>query len=641
MVIDITTKQDEYINILKTHFPSAISQLEDGSYIIDKEQLQLMVEPKNCKLIEDGYGIKWVGKKESYHNAYIPNNKILKPNIAESKNFDTTGNVLIKGDNLEVLKLLRKNYFEKIKMIYIDPPYNTQNDGFIYNDNFSKSQDDVLDELGYSAEQSEYIKNIAGAKTHSGWLSFMYPRLLLARDLLQGDGVIFISIDDNEQANLKLLCDEVFGQENFVANLSTVMNLKGNNDEFAFSGTHEYTIVYAKNKKELTLFEFNISSDDLEDWSSDEFGWFKQGANLKSTGVNAPRERRPNLYFPIFIDSNDNIYVTDDNQPPLNFIGDLKIIFPITNNLEMSWRWSKNKFLNEKHNVIISRNGTLGIYKKQRPNLGDIPSKKPKTLFYKPEYSSGNGTSQIKDLFVAKIFSNPKPIQLIRDFLTISTINDDIILDFFAGSGTTGDAVMQLNAEDGCNRKFILVQLAEPIDQIKSSETYNFVTQELKKEPTIFEITAERLRRAGEKILTDNLALGENAKNLCNLDIGFKIYEIGNDEYNAIYDKNFTEITQDELDLAIHDNIRLDSLTILTNLLLGSGVTFDAKVETVIADVAYRVENKLFILQEFELQPELFVGIEYAIVYTRYFTSDSFIINLTSYIDTDKIIIKG
>ena len=169
----------------------------------------------------------------------------------------------------------------------------------------------------------------------------------------------------------------------------------------------------------------------------------------------------------------------------------------------------------------------------------------------------------------------------------------------------------------------------------------SIMLQELKKEPTIFEITAERLRRAGEKILTDNLALGENAKNLCNLDIGFKIYEIGNDEYNAIYDKNFTEITQDELDLAIHDNIRLDSLTILTNLLLGSGVTFDAKVETVIADVAYRVENKLFILQEFELQPELFVGIEYAIVYTRYFTSDSFIINLTSYIDTDKIIIKG
>ncbi len=249
-IIDTTSKQDEYIEILKKHFPSVINQLDDGSYTIDKEQLQLMVEPKNCKIIEDGYGLKWVGKKEAYHNAYIHNNKILKPLVDDSKHFDTTSNILIKGDNLDALKLLKKNYFEKIKMIYIDPPYNTQNDGFIYNDNFTKSQEDVLEELGYSEDQKEYIKNIAGAKTHSGWLSFMYPRLLLARDLLKDDGVIFISIDENEQANLKLLCDEVFGDYNFLTQITIKVRhenriLKGDKD---FHETCEFCFVYRKSE---------------------------------------------------------------------------------------------------------------------------------------------------------------------------------------------------------------------------------------------------------------------------------------------------------------------------------------------------------------------------------------------------------
>ena len=197
-------------------------QETEHGFLVDKEQLQRALEPKNCEVTDEALELRWVGKKEAYHSGYSLTDKIIQPLKEQSKDFENTGNVLIKGDNLDALKLLQKNYFERIKMIYIDPPYNTQNDNFIYRDNFTKTQEEVLDELGYDKEQKEYIKNIAGAQTHSGWLSFIYPRLLLARELLRDDGVIFISIDDNEQANLKLLCDEVFGEMNFVANFSWV-----------------------------------------------------------------------------------------------------------------------------------------------------------------------------------------------------------------------------------------------------------------------------------------------------------------------------------------------------------------------------------------------------------------------------------
>ena len=212
-IIKQESKQDKLIEVFQKHFPQALQETEHG-FLVDKEQLQRALEPKNCEVTDEALELRWVGKKEAYHSGYSLTDKIIQPLKEQSKDFENTGNVLIKGDNLDALKLLQKNYFERVKMIYIDPPYNTQNDKFIYRDNFTKTQEEILDELGYDKEQKEYIKNIAGAQTHSGWLSFIYPRLLLARELLRDDGVIFISIDDNEQANLKLLCDEVFGGMN-------------------------------------------------------------------------------------------------------------------------------------------------------------------------------------------------------------------------------------------------------------------------------------------------------------------------------------------------------------------------------------------------------------------------------------------
>ena len=289
-IIKQESKQDKLIEVFQKHFPQALQETEQG-FLVDKEQLQRALEPKNCEVTDEALELRWVGKKEAYHSGYSLTDKIIQPLKEQSKDFENTGNVLIKGDNLDALKLLQKNYFERIKMIYIDPPYNTQNDKFIYRDNFTKTQEEILDELGYDKEQKEYIKNIAGAQTHSGWLSFIYPRLLLARELLRDDGVIFISIDDNEQANLKLLCDEVFGEMNFVASFIW-QHRKSSQNDIDVSLSHNYKITFAKNREIFKLNPLGIDvskfsnpdNDPRGDWSADPF--------------DAPNIR-PNLTYPI------------------------------------------------------------------------------------------------------------------------------------------------------------------------------------------------------------------------------------------------------------------------------------------------------------------------------------------------------
>lgn len=355
---------------------------------------------------------------------------------SEAFNAKAPNHILIEGDNLHALTALSFTHEGKIDVMYFDPPYNTGNKDFKYNDSFVDKEDSYR---------------------HSKWLSFMHKRLQLSHRLLSEKGVIFISIDDNEQAQLKLLCDDVFGEGNFVAELPTIMNLKGNQDQYAFAGTHEYSLVYIKSKNSTEFNHFILNEEDSDDWVEDEYGFYKKGANLKSTGVNAPRAKRPNLYFPVFINPiNNNFYLTDDNEP---IEASHTVLYPITNDSEMSWRWSKNKFINESYNVIIiGENGNYSIYKKQRPSLGDLPSQKPKSLFYKPEYSSGNGTGLIYSILIEKKFNNPKPLELIKDFIHLGSCKlSYIILDIFAGSGTTLHAAMALNEEDGGNRQCILV----------------------------------------------------------------------------------------------------------------------------------------------------------------------------------------
>jgi len=581
---DNITANSKQLEILKKNFPNCFDK--NGAFISHK--MEEIVGNSGLELSKESYSLNWLGK--SYARLLANENPLTllkedkEHNLKEeNKNSE---NLLIKGDNLEVLKHLKNAYSESIKMIYIDPPYNTGGDGFVYNDDRKFSMEELSKLAGISLEEAKRILDFTQSKSnsHSSWLTFMYPRLYIARELLKDDGVIFISIDDNEVSQLKLLCDEIFGEENFIANLPTIMNLKGNNDEFGFSGTHENTLVYGKQKESATLYQFSINEDELEDWIEDDEGFYKQGANLKSTGGNAPREKRPNLYFPIFIDSENNVYVTENDEEPNEYVGDLITLYPLTNDIEMSWRWSKDKFRNEPNNIIVSRNGTTGIYKKQRPALGDLPSKKPKTIFYKPEYSSGNGTSQVKNLFNEKVFSNPKPLDLIKDFIEIGLGKNEIILDFFAGSGTTAHAVMELN-KDGGNRKYITVQLSEPIDEKTNKIAYDFVKKELNKEPAIFEITKERILRA--------------SKNLDDKS-GFKIYETA-----PVFDGYLDDLEELEADgqgklfdgssLKAYD---LDSLLTTWKVYDGMKLTDDLEEIKLESYKAYYGDKKLYFMDK-------------------------------------------
>ena len=443
---------------------------------------------------KESFELNFLGKSYAKMVAGLDTETVIEPDIKnnlkeENKN---SQNIYISGDNLDALKHLLKAYERKIKCIYIDPPYNTGNDGFAYNDSFKFDKKTLINKLDINADEAERILGMTStnSSSHSAWLTFMYPRLYLAEKLLKDEGIIIISIDDNEQANLKLLCDMIFGEENFIGTLPTIMNLKGNNDEFGFAGTHEYTIIYAKNKDEA----------ELEKWEEDEYGYYKRGANLKSTGVNAPREKRPNLYFPIFIKKQNNEieWSVEEKEGYLP-------IYPITNGHEMSWRWSKLKFKEEYYNVIISEDGNEGfsLYKKQRPSLGEIPTQKPKSTLYKPEYSSGNGTARIKELFGEKLFPNPKPVALIKDLISIVVDSNDIVLDFFSGSATSSEAIMKLNSEkEDINIKYIAVQLQE---KSKINSEFNYVD----------EIGQERIRRAAKQIKENTNA---------DIDYGFKHY---------------------------------------------------------------------------------------------------------------------
>lgn len=382
---------------------------------------------KNRKL-----GLVWENKTESLAVSLASEISVLED--LESRTLhplkDREFNFLIEGDNLQALSIMNFTHRENIDVIYIDPPYNTGNNDFKYNDNFVL-KDDLF--------------------RHSSWLSFMSKRLWLAKDLLKKEGVIIISIDDNEQAHLKLLCDEIFSENNFVACLPTIMNLKGNQDEFAFAGTHEYTLIYAKDKASSTFNNLSIETDEIsEEWQQDEIGWWKKGAGLKMTGINAPRERQPSLFFPVWVNKDGSNLSLDEKK------GWSKIL-PITDGQEMSWRWSRDKFLRDKDDVIIAgKYPNWTFYKKQRPELGELPSKKPKSTFYKAQYSTTNGASQVKAIFGSKIFEYPKPLELIIDLLEITTKKDSLILDFFAGSGTTGHALEVLNRRDGGKRRYIL-----------------------------------------------------------------------------------------------------------------------------------------------------------------------------------------
>ena len=607
-------KIDENIAKIAQLFPNCVTEAKDeNGEITHKIDFDMLKQELSHSLVEgreERYQFTWPDKKQAILTANAPINKTLRPCREESVNFDETENLYIEGDNLEVLKLLQETYLGKIKMIYIDPPYNTGND-FVYNDDFRTKNLEFREKSGNFDEEGKqlvdnYTRNTeSNGRFHTDWLNMIYPRLKLARDLLSDDGVIFISIDDNEVENLKKVCDEIFGECNFVAQLTTVMNLKGNNDEFGFAGTHEYSLVYMKYKD--SVFDLNgvpLTEEDKTEYTlSDEKGKFKKGATLMRTGEAGAREKRPKGYYPIYVSKdlkslNITRQASDDYE-----------VYPKTvDGKEMSWRRSPEFLLKTKDEFIITKtNNGISFNKKQRLEDDIRRGKKAKTLFYKPEYSSGNGTSLIKELFNGRLFDNPKPLTLIKDMLSIGSSNnvdmdDDtslisseespIILDFFSGSATTAHAVMQLNAEDGGKRKFIMVQLPEVTDE--KSEAYKAGYK------NICEIGKERIRRAGKQLLKTTIQTGggmenslfENSlttsaktplgvSNPCDnkkLDIGFRVLKCDTSNMEDVY---YTPDHFDKNDL-FKSNIKTDRTPedLLFQVMLDLGIMLSSKIQT-------------------------------------------------------------
>ncbi|MDP3010897.1 MAG: site-specific DNA-methyltransferase, partial [Methylococcales bacterium] len=451
----------------------------------------------------------------------------------------------------------------------IDPPYNTKSDAFIYNDDFSTQQTQILAELGYDKDNIDYIKNIYGAKTHSGWLSFMYPRLLLAKDLLRDDGVIFISIDDNEQAQLKLLCDEVFGEENFVSNIIWQRAFSPKNDAKYLSVSHDNLLMYAKNIENFVC------------------GRLKRTDDINARYTNQDNDTRG------FWTSSDLTVKTysEKYDYPITTPSGRKI--PPTEG--RCWSMPKNRI----QELINDNRIWFGVDGDNVPRLKRFLSEvqdgiTPTTLWLHQEVGHNQeGRQEVKALFDNKgLFDGVKPVRFLSKILRVANLDsNDIILDFFAGSGTTAEAVMRLNAEDGGNRSFILVQIPQAIDPQKQKEAYRFVTEALNKPATIFEITAERLRRAGQKIEAEAA-----------VDTGFRVFDIIDDTDALILQKPLSEVTQADLSIFIQHNTDSDSRErVLYNLLLSEGLPLTTVINELIPDTVYLADDVLLILGAVDL----------------------------------------
>ncbi|GAA8449524.1 hypothetical protein HpDR51_04660 [Helicobacter pylori] len=458
---------EKNVEIFNRYFPGCLSIENDNQLTLDTKKLKALLGDFS-EIKEEGYGLDFVGKKIALNQAFKKNHKILKP-----LNESTSKHVLIKGDNLDALKILKQSYSEKIKMIYIDPPYNTKNENFIYGDDFSQSNEEVLKQLDYSKEKLDYIKNLFGLKSHSGWLSFMYPRLLLAKDLLKQDGVIFISIDDNECAQLKLLCDEIFGEGNFLSSLTW---LKGNaqNDAQYFQNNYENILVYAKHVEALSLNRMASKKEVKVFCENDKY--YYEGAGLSMGGGDGGSlENRPNLGYTFYYNSmtkdikpimdydrEDAKKHTDIYKDNIDLIekGYIPIRPPKMGVGNGCWKWVLEKSFNELDRILIKKgkNG-YSVLRKEWVNKNQVKQNENGEFYAILDKSSparnvieniggGNGTKEVNDLFNQKIFNNPKPLKLINRLIELSTNESDIILDFFAGSGTTAHAVLESNKSD-------------------------------------------------------------------------------------------------------------------------------------------------------------------------------------------------
>lgn len=550
--VDMTAQNIEKIGAL---FPNCITETVDENGNPKKAiNFELLKQMLSGDVIEgsEAYEFTWVGKKAAIVEANKPIRKTLRPCKEESVNWETTENLYIEGDNLEVLKLLQESYLGAIKMIYIDPPYNTGND-FIYEDDFMRSQSEEDEQMGvYDENNNRLFKNTdTNGRFHSDWCSMIYSRLHLAKNLLKDDGVIFISIDDSEVRNLKNICDEVFGAANFVAQLIWQNKKGGGNDSKHIAIEHEYILVYARNIALLGEFYESYSDDYIKRYKEqDEIGRYFWDTFKRKAGKQ---------YYPITCPDGTVLEYDEDGNA-------------------ISWLRSKARFdsdIEAGEIRIIKLGEKWSVQFKQRIPLG----KTPRSIFTTETVVSDQGTtstgaSDVYEYFKKDVFSNPKPVELIRFLLGFGLSKGDIVLDFFSGSATTAEAVMKENV-DGGNAKYILVQLPEDIDPMLNSSSANAkrvaenavaVLDELKRPHTIPELAKERIRRAGAKIKADSPLTTES------LDTGFRVFKLDESNMTDVY-YAAGDYTQDLLSM-LESNVKADrtDLDLLFGCLLEWGL---------------------------------------------------------------------
>lgn len=505
-------------------FPNVITEMKDEKGKLKKGiNFNLLKQLLSGDVVdgEECYDFTWVGKKASIVEANTPIRKTLRPCIEESKNWETTENLYIEGDNLDVLKLLQESYLNSVKMIYIDPPYNTGND-FIYKDKFIMDEEEYEKKIDLHDEEGNLLfKNTeTRGRFHSDWCSMMYPRLKLARSLLAEDGVIFISIDDNEVQNLRKICDEIFGEPNFITQLIWLNKEGGgSSDSKLFRIKHEYVLCYAKNKEKVEINGNEISNRDRYKMKDNHY-----------------KERGPFYLQKLAMGT---IQYSESLDYPIK-TPDGSLIKPADNNggRKACWRWSEDKLKwgLESDFVVIrkDRKNIWTVYTKQYlkcDNNGITINRTQRPTGIVSDFSSTQASKYMEKLGLGSLFSYSKPMELIRYLSFLTTENSSLVMDFFSGSATTAHAVMQLNAEDGGNRKFIMVQLPEPCDE--KSEAFKAGYK------NICEIGKERIRRAGDKINKEieesnkQLKLGEEPKKP--VDIGFRVLKVDSTNMKDVF----------------------------------------------------------------------------------------------------------
>lgn len=591
-------KADENFRKLAAMFPNAVTETinENGEVVraIDKDVLMQEIA---CTVVdgnEERYQFTWPDKKKSVLLANAPISKTLRPCREESVDFDTTENLYIEGDNLEVLKLLQETYLGKIKMIYIDPPYNTGND-FVYEDDFAQSTDEYLANSGqFDEDGNRMAQNTeSNGRFHTDWLNMIYPRLKLAKDLLSDDGIIFLSIDNNEYANLKMICDEVFGGRNFISTLTVENNPKGRKNNAFIAESYEYCLIYAKNKSYIydslskadakKFFKGVPNTEDTRKTLTDSYGEFKQSKRqVSGTGKSNAwaRSSNPDRCFTIYYkDGDEEKMELLDEYDKLNdkwvvsskgeaLLQEGYTRYCCFNNVDMKPAiplYSKTTLrqLFYQHSLYFKDDGT--IYEKDRDNTQQITSMLTNKKFGL-DLMTESATAKMEKLFGVKdIFTNSKAIDFIKAVINLYPANDMIVLDFFSGSATTAHAVISLNAEDGGNRKWVMVQIPETTDKTTAAHKAGY--------KTICEIGKERIRRAGKKIKEDSPLTTQD------LDIGFRVLKCDTSNMKEIFYR------PDEVEQTLFDNyasnIKEDRTPedLLFQVMLDLGILLSSKIE--------------------------------------------------------------